>query len=565
MIDGRSIYTEVFRGIVWENIHVPMHDIERIEVVRGPGASVWGSNALDGVINIITKKHEGRSQISAALGDQLKTDIAASLGWVNSANQDEKPRISGKLVARHVKYGDGELQTGGRANDGGTGTYGNGQIELDLGASRDLRLSIGQLEGRVRDQFNVPVLTPPYLSPEPFKQFTRNRFVEGKYTQRLGEGMLSVVAGKSEEQFELLDIIAKADTVVLDAQFQTRIGNATELVVGAEYKRVEDLLKGGRIFSLPSESGTTTYQTAFVHLEHAFAQNQLRIIGGTKIERGSFGSSQWQPTARVVWTPTSSQSYWAAYTRSTRPQFRAEATISYNGAVIPPSTPLNTGPLPVLLQIVPGSAATQPIEAKTAEFGARWQLNASTRVEVAAFDNRYRNIFTATPAQPTVVLGRSPYVQQPLVRDGNAEETSRGLELSLRWQALPNLRLSGHAAWTRERGINEAVSVVVITPTLEKRRVPGRQFAAMASYDITSKISADLTVRNSDQYFGLLPPKSVTSVDARLGWQLSPNVELSLSGRNLNRAKQLEFIADYVQTPPVVIQRSWFVRGTFSF
>lgn len=560
LLDGRSVFSELYRGVFWENIDVPMHDVERIEVIRGPGAAVWGSNAIDGVINIMTRRpQKSDAQVALGAGNNLKDDSAATL------DTRVTPELSTRVFARSRRYDDGRRIDGGPGQDGGRISTAGLRMEYALNTSTSASLSAGRTEARLKDEVVIPTLTSPYSSIDRTQQRSVNTYANLRVDTRLAGGSdLTVQASVTRDDIRFVDIASQVTATSFDVQQRTEVSRATDVVWGIEFKRVEDSFTGARVVSIPPPKATRTFKSGFVHVEHALLP-ELRLIAGTKIEKVGEARAEVQPTLRTVLTANSQHSFWAAASRPVRPQSRAEVSIIYNLAVVPPNTANNPGPLPVLVQLQSDPGGLKPVRATAFEAGWRWQVDPSMQVDVALFRSRYTNLSTGTPARPQPVLGLPPYILQPILRRSSVSETSSGLELSFDWRPLPSWKFSANAAFTNDDGLSPQAATGLPTSILERRKMPKTVLYVALSHDLTSRLSADLQVRQLTGFEGMAAAKAHSLVDARIAWRPMRQLELAILGKGLNKAKQLEFVTDFLPTPAVEIPRSVQLRAHWAF
>jgi len=520
LIDGRTVYSPVFTGVFWETQDVMIADVERIEVTRGPGGSIWGANAMNGVINVITKAAtETKGTLAnAAVGTSTLGPYAVRYGgrlgtagayrvYTKVRFEDSHQLLNGNDALDDFDFG----QVGFRAEsdpsrqsqfvlqgDMYTGTTG-------LSSTTEANLSGGNLLGRwTRSNANHATSFQVYFDHT-------YRRVPNQY-----RGVL--------------------DTIDVDGQHNWSAGRHN-LVVGAGYRRYDgdDLGDGPGFFFDPRERTSNRV--------NIFAQDEIRVgrgmfvTVGSKFERNEFTGFEIQPTIRARWSGPR-RSYWAAVSRAVRVPSRFDTDLRFR---LPGST---TGAL-----LLTGSPTFESESVVAYEAGYRRQLRERVSIDLAGYVNRYDALRTQEirPGQPITLANMM-----------NA--LSRGLETTVSAQILPRWQVHGsHAYLWKELTFDPGSTDV--TRGANEGNDPRNIFKLRSYVTATNRIELDAFFR----YVGMLPQPVVdaySELDVRLGYRLMPGWDLSLIGTNLLDDRHLEFRAG---TAPETYERAVALRSVWRF
>ena len=562
LVDGRSVYSPLFSGVFWEAEDVMLEDLDRIEVIRGSGAALWGANAVNGVINIITKKARMTqgTLVSAQAGDVERGIVAARQG----AKIDDD--TSYRFWAKGMSRAESTSTDGGNGFD--TTRAERAGIRVDRERADGTRLSvIGNLSRNTTGELLfAPNLAPPYITPTPVKQTNTDASILGRYDWALaGSSQATLQAFLGHSTFD--ESIAREDRTTLDVDFQNRrvLGSGHDLIWGASYRRTQDHFTGTGLF-LSIEPEHRSYQlfSAFVHDEIEIVPERWRVIVGSKFEHNSYTGLEIQPNLRLLWTPSATDTLWAAVSKAARTPSRAERDAHVTLDVIPPGSAQNPGPLPVLDQIVPN----QDLKSEKViafELGYRTQLGSALSLDVATFQNEYRDLRAGVSlgAQP-VFSGPIPYVETFTQTANTLRATSRGLELALDWHPTDWWRVQGAYTYFRMSSVRTGDVGNDSAADLIEGTVPRHQVSLRSSMNIGNAHQLDAWLRR----VGGLPYSDVpayTELDLRYAWRISRRFEVSLVGQNLLAARHNEFVSDLLPSQRLDVSRGGYVKLRWQF
>jgi len=536
MIDGRSIYTPLFSGVIWQEHELMLEDVERIEVVRGPGGTVWGANAVNGVIHIITKDARDTQGLLATTlaGDQETFTGAARYG--GAIGDDMHYRVYGKFADRDTF----ESSTGLDGNDDWKNVRAGARFDWALSESDRFTLQGDFLEGEAGRTI-ASALAPLGIPDE--DEYTGGN-VMARYSHSFSDTAdlsLQVYYATIDRESNILN--EDRDTLDVDFQHSFTPFARNQVVWGAGYRRsMDDIGSSPGIAFLDASQDDDLY-SVFVQDEIAVVRDLLSFTVGSKFEHNDYTGFEVQPSARAMLTPHERHSFWASVSRAVRTPSRADSDIF----IFQPTSP-TTG-----LQII-GSSDFDSEDTLAYEVGYRTRPVDQFTFDVAAFYNQYDDLRTLN----TVAIG--PVVTQ--IFDNNMKGDGYGAEVAANWAVADFLMLSGTYTFTRndltlKTGGND-LSSVGSSETL----TPRNQFRVTSHFILPWDFELDASLGWSERLRGTAID-AYTRLDLRLAWQPVENLEVALVGLNLIEEHQ-EFPTTFL-TLPSEVPRSFYgtVRWLF--
>jgi len=559
LIDGRSVYTPLFSGVYWNVQDVMLEDLDRIEVIRGPGATLWGANAVNGVINIITKKAKDTqsSVVTAGAGNEERGSGGVRYGG-------KVGETSYRAYGKYFNWGPSLDSSGTTAHDGWDALRGGFRADWTPAGANSLTLQGDIYQSKYGETLTVPSLSAPYSST-----FPNN----GKYS---GGNILGRWNHSSEGSSMSLQMYYDNTTIadnslfvdhqnILDLDFQDgfHVGNSQQFVWGLGYRSIRDRNDPSFSVSLQPNQLTLNQYSAFVQDEISLINNRVRLTFGSKFEHNDFTGFEIQPNARLLWTLTPNQSVWTAVSRAVRTPALTEEGLRLNSAVIPPATPTNPTPFPAVVSVF-GSHQFQSEDLLAYELGYRVQLTSSLSADIATFYNNYSHLRTAEPGLPSLEGSPVPTdIVIPFVAENKMSGGTYGVELFADWKIVPKWRLVGSYSYL-QMDIQKNADSLDPTNDNPNGSSPRHQWYLRSSIDLPKHFEDDTTLRFVDHLSGLNIP-SYYSLDAHLGWRPVSPVEFSIGGQNLLDNQHLEFLPDFINTAPTVVKRTVYGSLTFRF
>ena len=555
LIDGRSVYGTGFGGVVWGVQDVVMEDVDRIEVIRGPGASLWGANAVNVVINIITRsaKDTQGTLISVEGGTVDQPMITVRNGGELATNLFY--RVYGKFYNR-----DGMVTTTGQdAPD--SAIEGQGGFRLDWEPSDENWLTLQGDLYRDRDEenqtLNLTTLPPPYSENYNDVNYNSGGNVLGRWTHDFSDhSSLTVQAYFDRFKQEQSGAAEKADTADFDAQHRFSLGERNDITWGLGYREVVGNFRGSEFAGWNPPGAHDHLYSSFLQDEIAVLPEQLKLTLGSKLEHNDYTGFEVEPSARLAWTPTEHQTIWAAVSRAVHTPSWTDLHTYANLAVIPTT--------PYLTEISTLGNPHLESEVETAyELGYRIEVTKHVSFDVAGFYNDYDNLIAPTGQTGTFVIvppPGSPYVQVDSVDENAGAGHTYGAEVSARWDVTDNWHLTANYSWLE-------FHLDFQTPYLQGG--PENQAQLRSSLDLPRHFELNAAISFVDQYnapygLGQMLIPSYASVDVGLVWHATESLELGLWGQNLAQDRHLEF-PSYKTTLLTEVPRTVAARITWRF
>lgn len=550
LIDGRAVYSPTFGGVRWENQDLVLEDIDRIEVIRGPGASVWGQNAVNGVINIITKHSEDTQQGLVSVTSGNEENAIVQLRYGEQLSDNSSYRVFGKFLHRD------DLADRMENSGNGDWTQGRGGFRMDWhsGAGDRAVLEADGYVGETVGGFLLPI-------DNQFGPARQNKI------QHSGASVLAKwehdfsVASTSRTQFYYENYIEEdADfgserrhTFDLEFQNDLAVSGDNYFSWGLGYRLVSDQVLDSRYATVAPNHQNLHLASAFVQDKIELFDDLLELTFGTKFQYYTLAGWDYQPSARLLWKIHPEHRIWLSFSRATRAPSRGETSLNLRPLPAPTPVPLNF--------TFRGNPKLEEERVLSYELGYRSWLGNRFSFDLAFFYNDYDNLVTGFNG-PLDFINRLVSVT---FRNGASARTW-GIETAAEWRPTAPLRLQVSYSFLQVDYDN-----FNFTPVEKPRTDPVHQLSFRGAFDITSTVNFDAWVRYVDSIAGLntlfSPERKVDSyvaLDLRLAWKPVRNLELSVVGQNLNNASHLEYIEE-VFASPKQLERSIYGKILWRF
>jgi len=524
MVDGRTVYSPLFSGTYWSAQDMVMEDIDRIEVVRGPGGTVWGANAVNGVINIRTK-HSKNTQggLVSAQGGNYRN--GGSVRYGGELGKDGTYRVYAK-----GKQNRDYLNGNGRdAHDQWNAGQGGFRADYALTGQDQLAFSgdIQEMEGDETINFRPNIDS---------SMSQRNANVTAKLGHKTKDGewyLQSFYLTDERRSYPMNHLI---DTFDMEFQHNFQAGQRNALTWGLDYRLVADKLTDFNGVSFSPAGRATQLFSAFLQDQFSIT-DALKMTVGSKVEHNDYSGFEYQPNARLLWKLNENHSTWTSVSRAVRTPSRSFQDVKIDLYRIPAFPPL----FRVREGAIVGDAGVKAEQVTAFEWGYRGQLSQNLSFDVATFYNIYD---TLNSQYPKVV--QSPGLTQNLFVIANGlEGESYGAELYANWKVTGNWRLQPGYTWLTID--NRAKSNTIDTGTVSRNEgsSPQNQYSIRSQLSLPRNIEFDTTVYYVDRLRDtIVKVADYTRLDVRLGWRPLKALELSVAGQNLLDDRHPEFVAN---------------------
>ena len=522
MIDGRTVYTPLFSGVFWDVQDVMLEDVDRIEVVRGPGGTLWGANAVNGVINIITKP-------AAATQGGL---VAAGAGSVE--RYFTQARFGGQLAegahyrvyAKYFDRGSLDTSTGDSADDDWDMARGGFRVDWNATGSDSFTFQGDYYDGGVSDTLLDGTQENQDLRGGNFLTRWNHEFSGGSDMQ------LQLYYDRTDRDVDAL-LTEKRNTLDLELQHHFQPSRRHDVVVGVGYRMNDDDIDP-RLADFSPTSRTNHLASSFVQDEITLIEDLLSVTLGSKFEHNDYTGFEFQPSGRALYSPSDRHSLWAAISRSVRTPSRADNDVDFwSPASDQPDTFNN----------YLGNRDLEAEDLLAYELGYRGQPLDALSLDVAAYYNDYdglrsSDIVFSTPG-PCPPIGVGVCTFNTISFSNRVDASAWGVEAIATWIPIPFWHLTGGYTYMHV-DVDPRSSSTDPTAVDQAGDTPRHQFFVLSRLNLPFDLEFDTSLYWADD-LGSQPVGEYTRLDLRLGWRPLDALELSLVGQNLTEARHPEF------------------------
>jgi len=557
LFDGRNVYTPTFGGVLWGLLDLPLENIERIEVIRGPGGSIWGANAVNGVINIITKKAgETRGVMVVAGGGNLDKGFGTAQ-YGGSLGKDTDFRV----YSKYFNQDHSPAATGQSAGDGWHTLRGGFRTDSTLSMKDTLMLQGDLFTGREGESVvSLPSITSSGLINTQTVAGESGGFFQGvwrhTYSSR-SDTTFSASYGTYESDDVLNSIAEGRKTFSADFQEHIAWGERQDFVWGLGYQYSTSHSEGNLTVSLNPANLSTQLFSSFVQDEIALLPDRFYLTVGAKLEHNYYTGFTVMPSARGAYLISEGQMLWAAFSKAERTPASVDTAIRENFGSSP-----GPGGIPVLISLL-GNPQFKNEVLIDYELGYRISLSKRLSIDLAAYYNDYSNQQTTEPAAEFLEATPTPvHLVMPSTYENLMHGEAHGFEVAANWKVTDRWTVS--PAYDFERfHMHLSPSSQDTTTVADVEGTDPHVHAHLRSHvDLSNGLSWDVSAYFVDRITYQAVP-SYTRLDTQLSWRPKEGFSVSLVGQNLVRDSHLEFVEQ--GNDPTLVKRSGYAKVTWKF
>ena len=558
IVDGRTVYSPTYGAVFWESLDLFLENIERIEVIRGPGATIWGANAVNGVVSITTKSAHDTKEFFASMlvGNQYELIVSVQQG--GALSPDSSYRVYGKskkhdgfdsIYGFHADDDWDSRQVGFRIdasmNPDNVFTFQGDFFDQEIGQRQSMLIRPGTVMRNVANPVDSEGMN-----------------ILGRWERRNRRG------GTLTTQFyydygRRQEIVQneKINTYDLDITYTNTADSRHRLTLGGGIRYIDHDTTNTPYFThIPEDLTLKLYSLSF---HDDFRLSDRLILGmGLKIENNIYTGTEYQPNVRLNYALSDSQNVWLAFSRAVKTPSRGErqglTTLSYIPAIYDPVIPVDS------YLIVQPNKNYEVEELESFETGWRWNANKNLSFDIAAYYNQYDELRNLSIGQPYCVpdpfcMTQVDYVVIPSNLQNSDSADTWGFESVAKWQRR-NLSFElGYSYFEIDyRGATNTFTASAAEGLNPAREKPLYKYNLQSNWEISSQMRLNFAYRYVSEP-GISDISDYHAFDLQLVWEPTDSFSLRLVGRNLDSNDHVEFGSELNNSIPALIERSLFV------
>jgi iron complex outermembrane receptor protein len=563
MVDGRTVYSPTFSGVFWDTLDLPLFDIERIEVVRGPGGTIWGANAVTGVINIFTKKASDTSGTVLEAGGGNFQQGFGMAQYGGTLGQKTNFRVYSKYFNQNHML-DLNGQSGA---DGWHRLRGGFRMDSSL-SSKDSLMIEGHLSAGREGEFGfkLPSVTSPGFVAVSEEISLANGSFETIWNHIYSGGSDSSLQ-VSFDQHRRDDPLNPELRNTFDLAYRHHLsfGGRQDIVWGLGYRYTTDRIGGSLTVAMNPPSRALQLFDSFIQDEIALVPKRLFLTLGAKLEHNDYTGFEVMPSVRATWSPSDRYMIWAAVSRALRAPSRNDTNLVLNIGEFP-----GPGGAPTLLRLL-GNPHFQDERLIAYEAGYRAMLSKRFSIDIALYFNDWDHLQTTEPSASFFEAIPLPAHEVQTLMYGNLMHgESHGFELTAKWNVTDRWSLSPAFALTSEHMHTDPMSADTQTLLFTEGNSPDQLVQLRSHFDLRRNLAWDASayfvnaLTNQGPFSNLNIP-SYTRLDSVLTWKAREGLSVSIVGQNLLKDHHMEFEDVNGSMQSGQVKRSAYAKFTWTF
>ncbi|HLW99514.1 MAG TPA: TonB-dependent receptor [Candidatus Acidoferrales bacterium] len=557
LVDGRTAYSPLYSGVFWEALDMLLADIDRIEVIRGPGAALWGTNAVNGVINIITKKAEQTQ------GGLLTAGVGNVEGGYGAAQYGGKIGSLGfyRFFTKGFAKSSYPGAPGEGPQDGWDLEHAGARVDLNLNTRDSLTMQGDIYQSAAQGTTSYTTSLNPLVSglvPGIRNEAGGNLLAEWHRTLTpTSQFSLSAYIDDTNTRSSIIGL----DVSTADVQFQHEfaLGTRNDIVWGLDYRLIRIRTEGTVAASFSPADTFENLGSGFIQDEIEIVPTRLRLTLGARVQQDYSTGFEFQPDVRLLWNPNKQNAIWLAASRAYRGLTPADTSVQARiGAISSGSG------LPVVTEAL-GNPNMTAIADIAFQAGYRTAITKTISVDFTSFLNHYTHLRGQDLGTPILETGSgAPFLLLPSTFNNKVSGETHGFEMSFTWKPILSWKLT--AAYTLLDGEFRDSSIgPPPNPRAPINQSPGQQFNIRSAWNLPRHFELDTSLYRVAQVSTLVFVPGYFRVDARLGWNWGEHTEFSVVGQNLLTPQHFEFDNPNDLVQAAAVRRSFYGKFTWKF
>lgn len=546
LVDGRSIYSPTFSGVIWETLDIPLENIKQIEVIRGPGASVWGLNSVNGVINFITRppSEADKTQSVIAAGTELKNSVYLSHSWKHS------DRTSARIHFKGLEYDESEYITGQEQDDFWKTAVFGFRADSELPDKEKFSISGNAFISRAGEKSAPsPIALPQTALPHNQKADGLNISARWEFT---GNNNTKKTLQTTIDFFKLDHFIIDEKRQTFELEYTSRVdqNNKHNIIWGAGTRITRDHIEDPDYFRVYEKSKTTPIYRVFLNDEITLREELLFLTLSAGLDHDPLTKFEFQPNVRLMYTPGDSDSFWLSAARATRTPARLERGARAINRI---------NMLPVPFELDFAWELENPEKVDSIDVGWKKTVRENLNFDLNAFYYKFRDLVGIELLNVNQLV--PPGVILTTARLANNKKSDiKGYEFSLNWSPRPNWQLQG--TFSRLHTSREANTPGLVTNL--SWDVPETAATVFSRLDINDRVHWDVWFKST----GSIKEKNLDAynlVDSSLSYRINHNFRLSFIAQNLFNKSYRSYIPVYSTTIQREFGRNLYLKAEWGF